>query len=108
SRQDATVQYCDGSAFAASEKNADAEAACKQAIELDPAFTNAYINLSGIILKKGIEILRKANDLPAGKQKEYLEQVKAGNVFVDEALPYLQKATELAHEMAVVWQIMKT
>ena len=106
--QDAKLQYYYGIALAASENNADAETAYKKAIELDPEFTNAYINLSGIVLNKGIEILRKANDLPASKQKEYLEQVKAGNVFVDEALPYLQKATELAPEMAVVWQNLKT
>lgn len=106
--QDAKLQYYYGIALAATENNTEAEAAYKKAIELDPSYTNAYINLSGLILNKGIDILRKANDLPASKQKEYLEQVKAGNVFVDEALPYLQKATELAPEMPLVWQNMKT
>src|SRR5690606_19885781 len=108
SPEDAKLHYYHGIALAATENNADAETAYKKAIELDPSFTNAYINLSGLILNKGIDILRKANDLPASKQKEYLEQVKAGNVFVDEALPYLQKATELAPEMPLVWQNMKT
>src|SRR5690606_14844819 len=69
--QDPKLQYYYGIALAATENNADAEAAYKKAIELDPAYTNAYINLSGLILNKGIGILRKANDLPASKQQEY-------------------------------------
>src|SRR5690606_15982592 len=77
-------------------------------IEVDPTFANAYVNLGGMILNKGINVFREASKLPANKQQEYNEQAKIGNAYIDEALPFLQKATEISPELSVAWQNLKT
>lgn len=105
---DVNLYYYYGIALSASNKMAEAEAAYKKAIEVDPKFANAYINLGGIILNKGINVFREASKLPATKQVEYNAQAKIGNAFIDEALPYLQKATEVAPDLAVAWQNLRT
>jgi len=105
---DANLYYYYGIALSASDKLDEAEAAYKKAIEVDPAFANAYVNLGGMILNKGINVFREASKLPANKQQEYNEQAKIGNAYIDEALPFLQKATEISPELLVAWQNLKT
>src|SRR5690606_29697189 len=89
---DARLHYYHGIALTESGKLDEGEAAYKKAIENDPEFGNAYVNLGGLILNKGINVFKEASKLPANKQKEYNEQAKIGNAYIDEALPYLQKA----------------
>ena len=106
---DARLHYYHGIALSANDGNLEAaEAAYKKAIEKDPEFATAYVNLGGLILNKGINVFKEASKLPANKQKEYNEQAKIGNAYIDEALPYLQKATEVAPELSVAWQNLKT
>lgn len=102
------LYYYHGIALGASGENDGAEEAYKKAIELDPKSINAYINLGGLMLNKGIEVFREASKLPASEQQKYNEQAKIGNQLVDEALPYLEKATEIDPTSAVAWQNLKT
>jgi len=104
----AVLHYYHGIALGASGQNEEAEAAYKKAIELDPESVNSYINLGGLLLNKGIEVFREASKLPASEQQKYNEQAKIGNQLVDEALPYLEKATEIDPTSSVAWQNLKT
>jgi tetratricopeptide (TPR) repeat protein len=71
-----------------------AEEAYKKAIELDPNFGDAYINLGGVILNRGIAIYNEIN-MKNITQAEWEKEVKAAYEIFDQALPVLEKAVEL-------------
>lgn len=108
SPEDKRLYYYLGIAFGSVEDDDKAEQAYKKAIEIDPAYAEAYINLGGLMLNKGIKVFREASDIPTSKQKEYNEEVKRGNVLIDEALPFLTKATETNETSSIAWQNLKT
>lgn len=91
---DKRLHYYLGIAYGASGNDEKAEAAYKKAVELDPSYADAYVNLGGLMLNKGIKVFRDASQLPTNEQSKYTEEIKKGNTLIDEALPYLQKATE--------------
>lgn len=67
----------------------------KKAIEIDPSYFEATLNLGTIMLSPAIDLHNAAGDLPASKQKEYNAiQAKATALF-NEAKPYVMKAAEL-------------
>jgi len=105
---DPRLYYYYAIALGSTEKLDESEAAYKKAIELDPQFADAYVNLGGLILNKGITVFREASKLPATNQKEYNEQAKIGNTYIDEALPFLEKATEISPDLPIAWQNLKT
>ncbi len=69
----------------------------KQAIEIDPSMTDAYINLASAKLMKEQEIIDEMNNLGMSKEdnKRYEELGEERKELYQEALPYLEKATEL-------------
>lgn len=105
---DQRLYYYLGIAYGSTDNEVKAEEAYKKAIELDPEFSDAYINLGGLMLNKGIQVFRDASNLPTNQQKEYNEEIKRGNVLIDEALPFLSKATETAPTSAIAWQNLRT
>ena len=90
-----TYPYYLGIAYSTIGDNVKAEESYAKAVEIDPSFSDAYINLGGVILNKGINLFNEANKLPQNKQKEYDEMIKQANVQFDRALPYLEKANSL-------------
>lgn len=97
-----------GIAYNSLEDNVKAETAYKKAIELDPSYTDAYINLGGLIMNNGIVIYNKANKLPASKQAEYTATMKKAQAEFDRALPYLTKAVELNPKSELSLKNLKT
>ena len=87
----------------ASEELGDKEAAKEyynKAIEFNPEMVNAYINLAALTLSQEREIVEQMNKLgnsPADNKK-YQKLNEEKKQFYVEALPYLEKATELAPE----------
>jgi tetratricopeptide (TPR) repeat protein len=87
----------------ASEELGDKEAAkdyYKKAIELNPEMINAYINLAALTLSQEREIVEEMNALgnsPADNKK-YQKLNEEKKQFYKDALPYLEKATELDPE----------
>jgi len=74
---------------------AKASDAYKKAIEIDPDYFDANLNLGFYIMKPAIDTYNLAVTIPADKPKEYeATRLKADAQF-DKALPYLQKAIEL-------------
>jgi tetratricopeptide (TPR) repeat protein len=72
-----------------------AEEAYRKALAIDASFTDAHINLGGVLLNKGISMYNNANKLPTSQQKEYEAAMQQANTEFDKALPFLKKATEL-------------
>ena len=67
----------------------------KKAIELDPNYFEANLNLGFVYLSPAIDTYNAANKLPANKQKEYTAQIAKASAMFDAAKPYLLKAVEL-------------
>lgn len=102
------LYYYSGIAYGSSDDDENAEKAYKKAIEIDKDFSDAYVNLGGLMLNKGIKVFREASALPTSKQKEYNEALKVGNQLIEEALPFLIKATETDTKSAIALQNLKT
>lgn len=102
------LHYYLGIAYGALDNDEKAEAAYKESLRLDPEYADAYINLGGLMLNKGIKVFREANNLPSNQQSAYNEAVKKGSLLIDEALPFLTKATETAPDNSISWQNLKT
>ncbi|TXE16967.1 tetratricopeptide repeat protein [Psychroflexus gondwanensis] len=68
-----------------------------QAIELDSGMVNAYINLAALTLSKERDIVEEMNSLGNSRadNKKYQELNKEKKQFYKDALPYLEKASEL-------------
>jgi len=100
--------YYLGIAYNTAKNYEKAEAAYKKAIEIDPNFADAYINLGGLILNKGINTYNTAGKLPASKQKEYDAMIKTAMADFDRAFPYLEKATQVNPKSSIAWENLKT
>jgi tetratricopeptide (TPR) repeat protein len=81
-----------------SQNSIDAEKYYKKAIEINPKYSNAYLNLAILKLDKEGKIVEEMNKLgnSAKDNKRYDElKIQREQVFKD-ALPYLEKVVELS------------
>ncbi|MFM6954006.1 MAG: tetratricopeptide repeat protein [Sphingobacteriaceae bacterium] len=97
-----------GIAYDALKDYKKAEEAYKKALELDPKYVDACLNLGSGILNNGIDLYNKANTLPVNKQKEYDAAMKAANAEFDRAFPYLQQSVQLDPKNLNALQNLKT
>jgi len=67
----------------------------KKAVEIDPEYFDANLNLGYTLMKPAIDIYNDARNLPASKQKEYDAMRLKADAQFDLAKPYLQKAVDL-------------
>jgi len=67
----------------------------KKALELDPDYFDANLNLGYVLIKPAIDTYNAAVNLPANKQKEYDAAVAKAGIQFDIAKPYIQKAVDL-------------
>ncbi len=67
----------------------------KKAIEIDPEYFEANLNLGYVTIKPAIDDYNAANLLPANQQKAYDAAVAKSMAEFDAAKPYLLKAVEL-------------
>jgi hypothetical protein len=67
----------------------------KKALEIDPDYFDANLNLGYVLMRPAIDMFNQARLIPANKQKDYeAARLKADALF-DLAKPYLQKAVEI-------------
>jgi len=67
----------------------------KKALEIDPNYFEANLNLGYVIISPAIYSYNEARKLPANKQKEYEAAIAKAIAQFDLAKPYLVKAVEL-------------
>lgn len=67
----------------------------KKAIDLDPSYFEAYLNIGYVSISPAIDLYNAANQLPVNQQKEYDAAVAKAKAQFDIAKPYLLKAIEL-------------
>ena len=80
----------------------------KKAIEIDPSYFDAVLNIGYVTLNPAIDVYNAAQQLPATKQKEYDAALAKAKAQFDTAKPYLEKATELQPNSADAWKNLKT
>ena len=100
--------YYLGIAYSTLGENLKAEESYLQAIQVDPNFADAYINVGGVLLNKGINLFNNANKLPQDQQKEYDIMIKSAGVEFEKALPYLEKASVLDPKSRIALDNLKT
>jgi len=100
--------YYLGIAYSTIGDNLKAEESYLQAIQVDPNFADAYINVGGVLLNKGINLFNDANKLPQNQQKEYEDMTKRAGLEFDKALPYLEKAAVLDPKSRIALDNLKT
>lgn len=69
--------------------------AYKKALEIDPNYFQANLNLGYVLISPALDLYNAANKLPVNKQKEYDADIAQANTMFDAAKPYLQKAVDL-------------
>ncbi|MCR8556792.1 tetratricopeptide repeat protein [Mucilaginibacter sp. BJC16-A38] len=74
---------------------AKATEAYKKALEIDPNYFEANMNLGYVLMRPALDIFNAAQALPSSKQKEYEAELKKSDSMLDLAKPYLQKAVEI-------------
>lgn len=85
-----------------------ATAMYKKAVELDPNYFDAILNLGYVVLNPAIDTYNAAQQLPQSKQKEFdAALAKAAQQF-EVARPYLEKATQLDPKSLDAWTNLKT
>ncbi len=67
----------------------------KKALEIDPNFFEANLNLGYDLINPAIDTYNAANQLPSSKQKEYDAAIAKSATLFDLAKPYLLKAVEI-------------
>lgn len=72
-----------------------AEGMYKKALEIDPNYFEANLNLGYVLITPAIDVFNAARKLPVNKQKEYDAAMASANKMFDAAKPYLQKAVDL-------------
>lgn len=88
----------------------EAEKYYKRVIEIDPKYTDAYLNLSDIILKPDGKIVKDMNNLgvSAKDQKQYDVLKAERQKLFNKAMPILEKAFELDPTNEVVKSNLKS
>lgn len=72
-----------------------AEKVYRKALEIDPNYFEANLNLGYVLINPAIDMYNAANKLPVSKQKEYDAAVAKSGALFDAAKPFLQKAVDL-------------
>ena len=80
---------------AVSDNNDKAAEAYKKAVEIDPNYFEANLNMGYVLMTAAVDDFNTANKLPMSKQKEYNALIAKVNAAADRAKPYLEKAVEL-------------
>ena len=103
---DATFQRYLGVSYKNSGQEAEAEAAFKKAIELNPGYLDAYIDLGNLYLDRGNRLNEEASNLPLEAQEEYDAMTKQANEAFALAMPLLEKILEQDPDNVSVMQIL--
>ncbi|WP_342644319.1 hypothetical protein [Mucilaginibacter sp. CSA2-8R] len=77
------------------EATAKATAAYGKAVEIDPNYFDANLNMGYTLMTSAVDDYNTANKLPMSKQAEFKALMAKVNAAADKAKPYLDKAVEL-------------
>jgi tetratricopeptide (TPR) repeat protein len=102
------LYYYGGLTYAEMKDIKKAEEMYRKAIEIDPNYFEANLNLGFLLLNPAIEAFNAALKLPASKQKEYNEEMVKVKKMFDVAKVYVMKAVELDTQSVEALNNLKT
>lgn len=102
------LYYYGGLTYAEMKEMKKAEEMYRKAIEIDPNYFEANLNLGFLLLNPAIEAFNVALKLPASKQKEYNEEMVKVKKMFDVAKVYVMKAVELDTQSVEALNNLKT
>lgn len=88
--------------------NAKAADLYKKALEIDPNYFEALLNLGYVSISPAIDLYNAANQMPSNQQKQYEAALAKSKTQFDAAKPYLLKAIELNPKSADALINLKT
>ena len=104
---DPTFQRYLGVSYMNEGKEVEAEAAFKKAIELNPEYMDAFIDLGNLYLEKGNRLSTEANELPLEETEKYEELTAQAKEAFGLAIPYLEKIVAKDANNLSVLQILR-
>lgn len=99
--------FAQGSLLDKLEKQAEAKVSYEKALEIDPNYFDAWLNLGVQVFNKAVEMSKAANDIPANKPKEYDAAIAAAFEQMNLAVPYFEKAYSIKSTDVYVMQVLK-
>lgn len=84
-----------------------AEEYYKKAAELKPDFFESYYNIGAIYVNQAAEIQAEANDLPLNETEKYKVLTDSASIFLEKAVPYLEKSLEIRPDDAPTLAALK-
>ncbi len=81
--------------------------AYKKGIEANGDDARNYSAAAAILLNKARDVYTEASNIPTNKEDEYKAKLDESYKIADEALPYLEKATELDPQSSAGWENLR-
>lgn len=106
--ENASFYFARGSLYDKINQPDSAIVAYEKAIKLKPDYFDAYYNLGAIYYNQGVKQVEIANAIPSNQQDKYeIEKNKADDYF-KQAIPYMEKASEVNAEDTFSLESLKT
>lgn len=90
-----SLYFAKGTLLDKLKRTEDAVVAYNKAIELDTKYFDAYYNLGVVFYNQAVELFKQADAIPANKPKEYEAKKAEAENSLKQALPYMEKASEI-------------
>ncbi|MGE4585724.1 MAG: tetratricopeptide repeat protein [Mangrovibacterium sp.] len=104
----ASFHFARGSLYDKTDKPDSAKIAYKKAIELKSDYFDAYYNLGAIYYNQGVKQVDVANAVPSNQPEKYEEEKNKADEFFKQAIPYMEKASEINSEDTYSLESLKT
>ncbi len=106
--ENATYHFAKGSLYDKLEKTENALVCYKKAVELKDDYYDAYYNLGTIYYNLGVQQVDVANAVPTNQPDVYDEEIAKADVEFKQAIPYMEKASEINPDDIFSLEALKT
>lgn len=103
----ASFYFAQGSLLDKIGKPDEAKVSYEKALEINPDYFDAWLNLGVQVYNKAVEMAKSANDIPANKPKEYDAAIAAAFDQMNLAIPYFEKAHKIKPDDTYTMQALK-
>ncbi|MEN6454693.1 MAG: tetratricopeptide repeat protein [Prolixibacteraceae bacterium] len=106
--ENASFYFARGSLYDKINQPDSAVVAYEKAIKLKPDYFDAYYNLGAIYYNQGVKQVEIANSIPSNQQDKYEAEKNKADDYFKQAIPYMEKASEVNAEDTFSLESLKT
>jgi len=106
--ENASFYFARGSLYDKISQPDSAVVAYEKAIKLKPDYFDAYYNLGAIYYNQGVKQVEIANSIPSNQQDKYEAEKNKADDYFKQAIPYMEKASEVNPEDTFSLESLKT